>query len=149
MQKAKPRGLRYGARMNRAAALVVSSLALLACGGSSAAPPAAPEAPAASAAPAQASTPAPAEIDGATARKLVKDGARLVDVRTPEEYATKHIEGAVNVPVDTVEAQDMGPKDKPIVVYCGTGKRAARAAETLRKNGYTVQSLGGMSNWDK
>lgn len=138
--------------MTRTVAVALSvSLALVACGGASTAPPPAePAAPApAATATGAATATATAEIDGATAKKLVKDGARLVDVRTPEEFAAKHIEGAENVPVDTVEARDMGAKDKPLVVYCGSGKRAARAAEILRKKGYTVQSLGGMANWDR
>jgi rhodanese-related sulfurtransferase len=88
-------------------------------------------------------------VDGVTAKKLVHDGARLVDVRSPEEYATKHIDGAENVPVDSVGDRDLGPKDTPLVLYCGTGKRAARAAAVLRAKGYTrVYELGGMSRWD-
>ena len=89
-------------------------------------------------------------VDGATAKKLVGEGARLLDVRTPEEYAEKHIDRAENVPVDTVGDRTLGPKDAPLVVYCGSGGRSARAAETLRSKGYTrVYDLGGMSNWDK
>jgi len=94
---------------------------------------------------------APADhVDGATAKKLVGEGAKLVDVRTPAEYGEKHIDGAENVPVDTVGDHDFGPKDATLVLYCHSGKRAARAASTLRSKGYTrVYELGGMSNWDK
>ena len=87
-------------------------------------------------------------IDGAQAKKLVSDGAKLVDVRTPEEFAEKHVDGAENVPVDVIGERDLGAKDKPIVVYCHSGRRSARAADTLRAKGYTkVYDLGGMSNW--
>lgn len=103
-----------------------------------------------------AATPAPAPtapastVSGAEAKKLVAGGARLVDVRTPAEYAEKHIDGAENVPVDAIGERDLGPKDGPIVVYCGGGKRAARAASTLRAKGYTrVYDLGAMSSWDE
>lgn len=90
-------------------------------------------------------------VTGADAKKLIADGARLVDVRSPEEFADKHIPGAENVPVDAiVGGRDIGDSDKPLVVYCGSGKRAARAAESLRSRGYTrVYELGAMSNWDK
>lgn len=138
-------------------ALVLSCLVastLSACASTPAAAPA-PAAPAP--APAASTAPAAPEavsggsmVSGADAKKLVAGGARLVDVRTPEEYAEKHIEGAENVPVDTVGDRDLGPKDAAIVVYCRGGKRAARAASTLRAKGYThVYDLGAMSNWEK
>jgi len=89
-------------------------------------------------------------VDGAAAKKLVQGGARLVDVRTPEEYAAGHIEGAVNVPVDTVETRDLGAKDQPIVLYCGSGKRSARAAAALRAKGFArLYDLGPMSAWSE
>lgn len=88
-------------------------------------------------------------VTGAQAKELVKNGARLVDVRTPEEYNSSHIEGAVNVPVDTIANADLGPKDTPIVVYCRTGHRSSRAADALRQRGYVnVHELGPMSNWE-
>jgi phage shock protein E len=102
-------------------------------------------------APTPASAAAPStHVDGAQARELVKKGAHLVDVRTPEEYAAKHVDGAQNVPVDVVDKADLGPKDTPLVVYCQSGRRAARAVEVLRAKGYTnVSDLGAMSNWEK
>lgn len=130
-------------------------LALLACAhlvGCAASPPPAqaPTTPTSAAAP---PARAPAEetfVDVATAKQLVKDGARLVDVRSPEEYATKHIEGAVNIPVDTIADRELGRADAPIVLYCGSGRRAARAAAKLREKGYTkVENLGGLKRWDE
>ena len=90
-------------------------------------------------------------VPGAKARELVRAGATLLDVRTAEEFAAKHLDGAVNVPVDVVVAKpDVGPKDAPLVVYCHRGRRAARAVEALRASGYTnVVSLGAMDNWDR
>lgn len=111
------------------------------------APSTAPSAAAASAAPPSAAV---ERVDGSAAKKLVQGGARLVDVRTPEEYAAGHIEGAVNVPVDTVEGSDLGAKDQPIVVYCASGKRSARAAATLRTKGHAkLYDLGPMSAWSE
>jgi phage shock protein E len=95
--------------------------------------------------------------DPALAHKLVAEGAVLVDVRTPEEYAARHIEGAVNVPVDDVASHPEqirkltgGDVHKPIVVYCGSGKRAGRAKEALVSQGHDrVTNLGGIDDWDK
>lgn len=87
-------------------------------------------------------------VDGPTAHKLVQDGATLVDVRSADEYATKHIDGAVNVPVDDVATHDFGGKDKPVVLYCMHGQRSGHAAEVMRSAGYThVYLLGAMSAW--
>ena len=83
-------------------------------------------------------------------RALVAKGARLLDVRTPEEFAAGHVEGARNVPLDELEKRmsEAGPKDQPVVVYCQAGGRSAQAAKILRANGYTqVIDLGPMSAW--
>lgn len=109
------------------------------------APPAAAEQAAASSSPSASSG---GTVDGVQARKLVGEGAKLVDVRSPAEYADKHVDGAENVSVDAIAEHDLGPKDGAIVVYCHSGKRSARAAASLRARGYTrVYDLGGMSNW--
>lgn len=122
--------------------LVVFALLLAACDETK--PPAA--APAASAA----ATPDPKPVDGKTAHALVAKGAKLVDVRTSSEYADKHAEGAENVPLDTVQSHDFGPKDTPIIVYCHSGNRSAKAAKALHDRGYSnVYDLGGMSRWDE
>jgi len=89
-------------------------------------------------------------VDGAKARELMDAGARLVDVRTPDEFAEKHLDGAENVPLDRIYEQDMGPKDKPIIVYCMKGGRARLAANNLHDRGYRkVYNLGRMDHWDK
>jgi phage shock protein E len=104
--------------------------------------------PSAAPAPPPAAAPASDHVDGPAAHRLVHEGATLVDVRTPEEFAVKHIDGAVNVPVDDVGTHDFGGKDKPLVVYCMHGQRSAHAAEVLRNSGYVhVYLLGAMSAW--
>lgn len=96
-----------------------------------------------------ASAPDPGHVSGPEAHALVENGARLVDVRSPEEFATGHVAGADNVPLDTFAKVDFGPKDQDIVVYCQSGRRAAKAADVLRQRGYTkVHDLGAMANWD-
>ncbi len=85
-------------------------------------------------------------------RALVAQGAPLIDVRTPAEFAAGHVEGAVNIPVDEVgrrltEVASLAGTDKSVVVYCKSGRRSAAAAETLRAEGYRVIDIGPMSAW--
>lgn len=73
----------------------------------------------------------------------------LLDVRTPEEFASGHIRGAVNIPVDALERR-LGevPDDQPIVVYCRSGNRSAQASQILAQAGYTrIYDLGGINTW--
>jgi rhodanese-related sulfurtransferase len=89
-------------------------------------------------------------VDSAGAHRLVEqDGGVLVDVRRPKEYAEGHVQGAINIPVGEIaDRLDELPRDRPIVVYCRSGGRAAKAMKLLNENGFDkVQSLGGMSNW--
>ncbi len=69
----------------------------------------------------------------------------LIDVRTPEEYAIDTIEGAINIPVDTIRDRlDEIPRDKKIVVFCGVGFRAYLSERILRQNGFEeVSNLSG------
>ena len=75
----------------------------------------------------------------------------ILDVRTPEEFAEKHIPDAINVPNETIgdEAIDKLPdKEQLILVYCRSGNRSKRASEKLVKLGYTnVYEFGGINNW--
>jgi len=62
----------------------------------------------------------------------------VLDVRGPEEFVTGHVPGAVNIPYDQVAARLAEvPKDKEVVLYCRSGRRAGMAAEVLAANGYT------------
>ncbi|RMH52731.1 MAG: rhodanese-like domain-containing protein [Zetaproteobacteria bacterium] len=62
----------------------------------------------------------------------------FIDVRTPAEYRSGHIPGAINIPVDTL-AMRLGevPHDKQVYLYCEGGVRAARAGKLLAARGYT------------
>lgn len=70
----------------------------------------------------------------------IVDGALLVDVRTEEEYASGHLDGALLIPyqqiVQQFAARDI-PKDQPVVLYCRSGNRAGIAERALREAGYT------------
>lgn len=90
------------------------------------------------------------ETSSEDARALVADGAVLVDVRTPEEFAAGHLPGAINLPVQelTGRVRELGPTGTGLVVYCRSGARSAHATRLLRAAGYTdVHDLGAMSRW--
>ena len=77
----------------------------------------------------------------------------LVDVRTAQEYADGHIEGAINI--DIADEQGFAkkiletyPKEQKIAVYCEDGTRAHQAATKLAHRGYNVLKLdGGINAW--
>jgi phage shock protein E len=84
------------------------------------------------------------------AHGLVKDGAKLVDVRSPGEFSAGHLPGAINVPLQELGkgVEKLGPKDKPIIVYCASGARSAMARSQLKAKGFAqVFNLGPMSAW--
>jgi phage shock protein E len=116
-----------------------------------------PPAPAATPTQATAAAAGLPDRDPALAHKLVAGGALLIDVRTPEEYAGRHLDGAVNIPVDQLQSRMSevdklagGDKNKPIVVYCQAGGRAGRAKGMLVESGHgQVTNLGGIGDWDK
>lgn len=74
----------------------------------------------------------------------------LVDVRTPEEFASGHIPGAVNIPLNALAARlkDV-PADQPVIVVCATGSRSRSAASAFKRAGYAeVYNLqGGTMRW--
>ncbi|MCC6622206.1 MAG: rhodanese-like domain-containing protein [Deltaproteobacteria bacterium] len=85
---------------------------------------------------------------GSAARAAVESGALLLDVRTPGEFASGHIDGAVNIPVDAL-ADRAGEIEagRQVVVYCRSGRRSATAAELLRARGHQVIDIGPMGAW--
>ncbi len=75
----------------------------------------------------------------------------LIDVRTAEEYAEGHIAGSVNIPLDVIEKEIsnyVSDDTQPVMVYCRSGSRSAKAASALNKLGYkVVYDLGGIQSW--
>ncbi len=113
--------------MRRLAALVVAllTLTLAACGGD------------------DASTPAPA---GPPVE--VAEGTTVIDVRTPEEFAEGHLEGAVNIDLSAPDFADRVGELDPAgayVVYCRSGNRSAAAVEEMAELGFTdLTDVGGV-----
>lgn len=83
--------------------------------------------------------------------KMDAETVTVVDVRTPEEYEAGHIEGAVNVPLDTIGDTQPALLDDPeavLLVYCRSGVRSASAARKLAELGYqNLFDFGGILDW--
>ena len=75
----------------------------------------------------------------------------ILDVRTPEEYKSKHIPGAINIPNETIGTEDipeLPDKEQLIMIYCRSGNRSKQAAEKLAAQGYTnIVEFGGINDW--
>lgn len=83
--------------------------------------------------------------------KLENEEITLLDVREVSEYEGGHIEGAVNAPLSSLDANQLSyPKDEPIYVICRSGNRSAQAASQLQDAGYTeiYDVSGGMLAWE-
>jgi rhodanese-related sulfurtransferase len=78
----------------------------------------------------------------------------LLDVRHADEYSGGHIDGALNIPVEQLAARHgaLGvPRDSDIVVYCQSGRRAAKAQALLQSMGYSHVRLldGSIQGWQQ
>jgi rhodanese-related sulfurtransferase len=90
-----------------------------------------------------------AEIDVEQLADRLATGARLIDVREPDEYVDGHVPGAVLVPLATVpDHLDAFAGDGPVYVICRTGGRSMRAAEFVAQQGIdAVNVAGGTMAW--
>jgi len=83
---------------------------------------------------------------------IMQEDVQILDVRTPEEYATGHIEGALladyngaSFKEDALKVLDKGKK---VAIYCRSGRRSAAAAQILSKEGFTLYNLEtGVIGW--
>ena len=92
------------------------------------------------------------EVSPQEAQQQIKNGARLIDVREPNEYQEVHAEGAQLMPLSEFETRYSElPKDQPLVMICRSGARSGRAAQYLLDNGYSnVSNLtGGTLAWQE
>lgn len=75
----------------------------------------------------------------------------LLDVRTPEEFAAGHIEGAINIDIfnpDFRDRIDVLDKNKEYYVYCRSGNRSGQACMLMAEMGYKSNNLmGGIGAW--
>lgn len=82
--------------------------------------------------------------DNSQLKEVLADNAFLVDVRTPSEFASGSVKGAVNIPLDKISGQLSKFKGKKnIVVFCRSGNRSSQAKSILEKNGFQNVVNGG------
>ena len=103
------------------------------------------------AAPAEEITYRQIDMDEAMTMMEEENGYIILDVRTPEEFADRHIPGAINIPNETIgtdEIPELPDKDQLILVYCRSGNRSKQASEKLVALGYTnIVEFGGINDW--
>ncbi len=73
-------------------------------------------------------------------------GAVLLDVRTPEEYASGHVPGSRNIPLDRVGSAELD-RDAPLFVYCRSGGRSGQACAILTRRGFAAVNIGGILSY--
>lgn len=84
--------------------------------------------------------------------KISAKSITVIDVRTPEEFATGHVPGAINIPHDLIANRltDIPvAKDQPILLYCRSGRRSEMAEVALTAAGYSAlyHLQGDMMGW--
>ncbi|WP_418626922.1 rhodanese-like domain-containing protein [Anaerosinus sp.] len=91
-------------------------------------------------------------ISGDEAKKIIDENKSVIilDVRTPEEYKTKHIPGAILISNETITNKEIEgiKKADTVLVYCRSGNRSREASEKLIAMGYKhVYDFGGIDAW--
>jgi rhodanese-related sulfurtransferase len=91
------------------------------------------------------------EVSREEARKLVEDGAQLVDVRAEHEWEAGRIAGAVHLPLaELAERTGELDKDRPVVLYCRGGNRSTMATDALADAGFKAAKLTeGIVCWEE
>ena len=89
-------------------------------------------------------------VDPLKAEQLVAQGAGLIDVRSPGEFAAGHLPGARLVPLQQLlsNPKQLGDVQAEWVLYCASGARSALALRALRRAGFRhVHDLGSLGRW--
>jgi phage shock protein E len=82
--------------------------------------------------------------------QLVSNGAVIVDVRTPAEFAGGHVKGSVNIPLDQL-TQNLHKlrKEQPVITCCRSGMRSGSAADILNAHGFEAHNGGPWTQVDQ
>ena len=91
------------------------------------------------------------EVSRDEARKLIDEGAQLIDVRAEHEWEAGRIEGAKHLPLAEL-SERIGEidADRPVVIYCRGGNRSSMATEALAAAGYDAAKMsGGIVGWSE
>lgn len=77
-------------------------------------------------------------------KKLIANGAQIIDVRTRGEFSSGHVKGSVNIPLNELSSHlKKLKKDKPVITCCASGMRSASAKSTLLSHGFSEVHNGG------
>jgi phage shock protein E len=77
-------------------------------------------------------------------KRKIEQGAIILDVRTPAEYKTGHIEGSINIALSRLHADKLPlDKEKTYITVCSHGLRSVRAMNLLKEKGYRKVFNGG------
>ena len=88
-------------------------------------------------------------INAKVAEARKDPNAIILDVRSREEFAQGHIEGAVNVPLDEISRAAELYGTRRLFVHCASGARSRQAVAELKALGVTdVQNIGGIMSWN-
>ena len=80
-------------------------------------------------------------------KNLVKQGALILDVRTPAEFQGGHIKGSINIPLQTLnQGLKKLKKDQAIITCCASGMRSSSAKSILKSNGFEAHNGGGWTS---
>lgn len=78
-------------------------------------------------------------------KALIRDGAKVVDVRTPGEFNSGHIQGSINIPLNDLakNLHKLKAVNSPLILCCASGNRSGMAKRTLQKHELEVHNGGG------
>ena len=80
--------------------------------------------------------------------ELIAKGAKIIDVRSPQEFRGGHVAGSVNVPLDRIrsEVASLKKAGKPVILCCASGMRSGSATSILQAEGIDAHNGGPWTN---
>lgn len=83
--------------------------------------------------------------------ELIKNGALIIDVRSKGEYASGHIKGSLNIPLDSIQSNiaQIKKKNKVVVTCCASGMRSGSAKSMLAQHGIETHNGGGWRSLER
>jgi phage shock protein E len=92
-------------------------------------------------------------VKAGQARELLRQGAKVIDVRSPAEFESGHLPGVINIPLGELAERiggEVANKEQAILLHCLSGGRSGLGKRILRSNGYTnVHNLGSYGRAEK
>lgn len=86
-----------------------------------------------------------------TIQEFIEKEAIIIDVRTTGEFASGHIKGSKNIPLDQISTKinEIKKLNKPVITCCRSGMRSGQAALTLKQHGVECTNGGGWDSLEK